>query len=63
MVNLEDYLLYYTINESFNITDENIINEGKFLNGLKAIWHWLTSKKDNSKSRYRGHGSSSYWKI
>ncbi len=61
MINLEDYLLYYTINESFNITDENIINEGKFLNGLKAIWHWLTSKKDNnSKSRYRSHSSSSY---
>ena len=45
MNNLNDYVIDYCINESMaNICNNDQINEGKIMDGIKKLWKWITRK-------------------
>ena len=50
MKNLNDYIIDYCINESMiNICNNEQINEGKIIDGIKKLWKWITRKNKKKK--------------
>ena len=52
MNNLNDYVIDYCINESMaNICNNDQINEGKIMDGIKKLWKWITRKNKKNKKQ------------